>query len=186
VVFSAIIDTLASVAAIVAIATAMIGWYRSARRPLKVRRVVIHRKAETATFILMVENLHSYPVIIKRTGCYRRKKHQVQRKRSRAPEYSASFSSSHAVFNSNVPAEIMPRGHTDVRIDVNGQPDVPDALLFFLETSHGYHELWCNDIQLVDTVKVDVYHLEYQHDFRYAIQGKAVYYWKRLVWLFGK
>lgn len=185
-VFSAIINTLASVAAIVAIATAMIGWHRSARMALQVRRVVIHRKAETATFILMVENLHSYPVTIKRIGCYRRKKHQVQRKRGRAPEYSASFSSSHVVFNSKVTAEIMPKGHTDVRIDINGQPDVPDALLFFLETSHGYHELWCNDIQLVDTVKVDVYHLEYQHDFGSAIQAKTVYYWKHFLWLFGK
>lgn len=179
--FKLVVDILSSVAAFVAIVAALVAWYQSARKPLLVDRVVVHRKEQASTFILMVKNAKSYPVTISRVGCYKRKKHQVQRKRGGAPEYSATYSSTDMIFDAPGEFEILPSGHTDVRIEVNGEPDIPKALLFLLQTSHGFHELWCKEIEVVEIGKVGVYSIDYQHDYGSALRAKAMFYWKRLL-----
>ncbi len=178
--YKVIADTLASVAAFVAIVSVMVGWYRSARKPLKITRVVVHRKEDETTFILVVKNVKPYPITIKRTDCYRRKKYQVQKKLGGRPEYSELFPGSEILSTSRQAFEIEANGHTDIRITGARNLGVPEKLLFLLETSHGYHELWCKDVSIVEIGKVDVYGVEYRLDYESRHRAKALYYWKVL------
>ena len=84
------------------------------------------------------------------------------------------------IFTNKETFEIAAKGHTDIRICDVSLSDIPAKLLFLLETSHGYHELWCKDVILVEIGKADVYSLEYKCDFNSKWLAKAVYYWKRL------
>lgn len=176
--YKVIADTLASVAAFVAIVSVMVGWYRSARKPLNITRVVVHRKKDETTFILVVKNVKPYPITIKRTECYRRKKYEVQKKLGGKIEYSELFPGSELLSTSSQTFEIFPNGHTDIRIAGVANLDIPEKLLFLLETSHGYHELWCKDVSIVDIGKVNVYGVEFKHDCDSKYQAKALYYWK--------
>jgi len=76
--FKVVVDSLASVASLVAIVSVLVGWYRSTRKPLKIPRVVVHRERDRLTFILVTQNRQAYPVVIKRIDCYRRKIFEVQ------------------------------------------------------------------------------------------------------------
>lgn len=176
--YKIIADTLASFASFVAIVSVMVGWYRSARKPLKITRVVVHRKKDETTFILVVKNVKPYPVTIKRVDCYRRKKYEVQKKSEGRPEYSALYPGSEILFTNVQEFEIAANGHTDIRITVASNIDAPEKFLFLLETSHGHHELWCKHISIVEIGKVDVYDLEYRLDYNSKYRAKAMYYWK--------
>jgi len=178
--FKVIVDTLASLSAFIAIVSVMVGWYRSARKPLKIVRTVIHKENDKATFILVVKSVKEYPVAIKRLDCYRRKKYEVQKKEGGKPEYSVVFAGSEMIFGSKETFQIAANGHTDIRVSEVGFSDVPSKLLFLLETSHGYHELWCKDVTTVELGKTEVYSLEYGYEFESKWPAKAVYYWKKL------
>lgn len=178
--FKITVDILASLSALIAIVSVMVSWYRSARKPLKIARTVVHKKNDQATFILAVKNVKPYPVVIRRTDCYRRKKYEVQKKHGGKPEYSELFSGSEKIFGSKEMFEIAANGHTNIRISDVSLSDIPPKLLFLLETSHGYHELWCKELTIVEIGKVEVYSLEYKHDFESKWRAKAVHHWKRL------
>ena len=158
----------------------MVSWYRSARRPLKVIRVVVHKKSDEITFIIVVKNVKDYPVTIKRADCYRRKKYEVQKKHGGKPEYSEFYPGSEMIFTSKETFEIPANAYTDIRINVPAAPTIPSKLLFLFETSHGYHELRCKDVSIVEIGKLDVYGVEYRLDYESKYRAKAVYYWKLL------
>jgi len=174
--FKVLVDTLASIASLVAIVSVMVGWYRSARRPLRVTRVVVHKSTNDLTFIVLVKNVKDYPVTIQRTDCYRRKKYEVQKKHGGRPEYSKFFPGSEMIFTSRDTFEIAANGHTDIRIRIAGTTDIPSRLLFLLETSHGYHELWCKEIVVVEIGKVEVYGVEYKDEYRSKWIARAMYH----------
>lgn len=174
--FKFIVDILTSLASIVAIVSVLISWYRDTRRPLTIRRVVVHRKKDETTFILLVKNVKDYPVTIKRTDCYKRKKFQVQKKQGGKLEYSEVFPSSERVFTSTEVFEIPPIGHTDIRIKMEDATNVPSQLLFCIESSHGYHELRCRDIVVVEIGTVDFYRLEYKKEYSSKWFAKIMYY----------
>jgi hypothetical protein len=178
--FKVIVDTLSSLAAFVAIVSVMIGWYRSARKPLKISRVVIHKEDNKNTFILVIRNVKNHPAMIKRVDCYRGKKYEVQKKPGRLPEYNEFHPGSKMIFCCENAFEIPANAHTDIRIEVATNIDIPSKLLFLLETSHGYHDLNCRDISIVNIGKVDVYSLEYDHEFETKYRAKVVYYWELL------
>ncbi|OOZ38902.1 hypothetical protein BOW52_07920 [Solemya elarraichensis gill symbiont] len=77
--FKFIIDPLTAAASLVAIVVALASWYRSARKPLAIDRLVIHQKADKSTFILSMRNRKDYPIIIKQTQCYTRRYFTVQK-----------------------------------------------------------------------------------------------------------
>lgn len=184
--FKVVVDALSSIAAFIAIVATLVAWYQTGRKPLLIDRVVVHRKQQAATFILMVKNIKSHPVTIKRVGCYRRKKHQVQRKLGGTPEYSATFSSADMIFDDRRAFEILPNGHTDARIEVDRVSDIPKVLLFLLETSHGFHELWCKKIDEVAIGTVSVFGIDYLYDYDSAWLARAMFYWKRLLAVIGR
>lgn len=178
--FKVFVDALASVASIVAIVSVLVGWYRSARKPLKIVRVVVHRKMDGMTFILITKNRQAYPVTTKRIDCYRRKIFEVQKKIGSKPEYSERLSSREALFMEGARFEVPASANIDLHIDADGSADIPGRLLFSIDTSHGYHELWCDDVTVVDIGKADVYSVDYNEEYHSKAAAKLMFYWKTL------
>jgi len=179
--FKVVVDTLASLASLVAILSVLVGWYRSARKPLKIVRVVVHKKPTSMTFILVTRNRQQYPVFTKRIDCFKRKIFEVEKKTGGKPQYSERLSSRESLFMGSFKFEIPANGNIDLRIEVTGTPDVPDSLLFSVDTSHGYHELRCNDICIVDIGKAEVYTVDYKNVYNSKAAAKSVFYWKVVV-----
>lgn len=173
-----IVDILASVASIVAIASVMLGWHRSARKPLIISRVVVHRKSAESTFILVVKNRQPYPVVIHQINCYKKKIFVVEKRKGGRPEYSGKLSSQEALFISNSDFLVPPSAHTDFRIKVSGAPDIPNSIVFSVETSHGYHDLSCKNITLVDVGSHEAYAMEYSNQYESEARAKFVFYWQ--------
>lgn len=178
--FKVVVDTLASLAALIAILSVLVGWYSSARKPLSISRVVVHKKDSGLTFILVARNRKSYPVETKRIDCFSRKIFEVEQKKGEKPEYAESLSSRYGVFMGRHEFEVPAKGNTDIRIEVTGEVEIPARLIFSIDTSHGYHELSCNDITVVDIGKTEVYSVDFKKEYSSKIVAKAVYYWKRL------
>jgi len=84
------------------------------------------------------------------------------------------------VFTSRSEFEVPANAYTDLRIKVAGTVEVPNNLLFSLGTSHGYHELSCSDVTVVDIGKTTVYSVEYKKEYARKSVAKCVYYWKVL------
>lgn len=174
-------DILASGAAFVAIVVAMYGWYQSARRPLNIARIVVHQKDSESNFIIVVRNVKPYPVKIKAVDCYKRKRYQVQKKIGGKPEYDELFPVKDQLFRDRADCEVSAKGHANVCVSIGPQSDIPSKLLFLLDTSHGYQELWCKEITVIEIGQVEVYGVEYKHDFIYKLPAKMCYVWKRFV-----
>lgn len=178
--FKVFVDTLASFAALIAILSVLIGWYSSTRKPLSISRVVIHKKDSGLTFILVTQNRKSYPVEAKRMDCFSKKFFEVEQRVGEKPEYAERLSSRYAVFSSKYQFEVPAKGNLDVRIEVTTQVEIPDRLIFSVDTSHGYHELVCNDITVVEIGKTDVYSVDFKKEYDSKILAKARYYWQRI------
>ena len=176
--FKVFVDTLASVASVVAIASVLIGWYHSTRLPLKIVRTVAHRKKDGMTIILVTKNRQAYPVTIRRVDCYKRKIFEVLKKSGGKPEYSERLSSREMLFMANAQFEVPANANTDLRIDLKSAVEMPDRLLFSIDTSHGYHEIWCDDVTIVDIGKTEVYSIDYKSEYTSKALAKATYYWK--------
>ena len=178
--FKVIVDTLSSIAAFIAIVSVMASWYRSSRKPLKVDRVVLHKKSDDITFIIVIKNRNAYPVTINRSDCYKRKKYEVQKKHGGKPEFSEFYSGSEMLFTCKETFEIQANANTDIRINMAAAATIPPKLLFLFQTSHGPHELRCKDVSVVEFEKLDVYGLEYKLDYKHKYKAKTVYYWKKV------
>ena len=178
--FKTIVDSLASIASLIAIISVVVSWYLSNRKPLKIKRVVVHRDEEYSTFILVTENRQNYPVFVTRSDCYKRKTYEVMKKNGQFPEYAERLSSREGVFNSIDTFEVPARAYTDLRIKVPGKPEISEKLFFSIDTSHGYHELKCGDINVVDIGKVKVFGAEYKDEYSSKFIAKLTFYWKIL------
>ena len=173
--FKVLVDTIASVASIVAIVSVLVGWYRSARTPLKIVRVVVHRKNDGTTFFLITKNRQAYPVTTKRIDCYKRRIFTVEKKTGGKPEYYERLSIRDALFTESIEVQVPASADTDLRIETQKMEDIPSRLLFSIDTSHGYHELWCDDITVVDIGKVEVYSVAYKYECESKLAAKFMY-----------
>lgn len=176
--FKTFFDILASFAAIVAIVSVMVEWYRSSRKPLKIVRVVVHKTPEDMRFILVTKNRQPYPVTTKRIDCYKRKIFEVQKKVGGEPEYSERLSSREMLFMGRSDFEVPANANTDLRITVPGAADIPNRLLFSMETSHGYHELWCDEISVLEVGRTEVYRVDYMDEYKSKVAAKVMYRWR--------
>lgn len=174
--YKLIVDMLASIAALVAIITVLISWYRSARKPLVIDRLVVHAKNNETTFILIVKNIKDHPVDIKQIECYQRKNYTVKKKTGQRAEYFEGLPHSAKIFCSNESRQIAANGLEDVRICLDRKVRIPSKLLFLMKTSHGYQEIWCSDILIVPIGQSEAYTLEYNRDFESKLQAKAMYW----------
>ena len=188
------LDVLTSIASLAAIVAVLVGWYFSARKPLSIRRVVIHNNLHEAksTFILMVRNVQSYPVKIHYLDCFTQKCFRVRKRRGGAIEYSQTYSSNYQVFGAKVDFEVPARGYTDHRVDGGKFEEIfktreeITTLLFTMRTTHGYHELLCKDVTVAKLGNTEVYSLEFEEDFSSGFKGRAYYLWRRFKGIFEK
>jgi len=104
--YKCFMEILSATASIIAIIGVAWGWYKSAQKPLTMDRVVIHKKKEESTYILIVKNRKSYPVEIKSINCYTKHTYKVDQKNNQKPEYSAVLSLSDSPFLCNESFEI--------------------------------------------------------------------------------
>lgn len=178
--FKVVVDTLASLAAFIAILSVLIGWYSSARKPLSISRVVVHKKDSGLTFILVTKNRKAYPVKTKRIDCYSRKFFEVEQRVGGKPQYAERLSSRYAVFLSKHEFEVPAKGNIDIRIEVTREFEIPSRLIFSVDTTHGYHDLVCADITVVEIGKTEVYSVDFKKEYNSKILAKVVYYWKRV------
>lgn len=179
--FKVVVDTLASLAALIAILSVLVGWYSSARKPLSISRVVVHKKDSGLTYILVTKNRKSYPVGTKRIDCFSKKIYEVEQRVGGKPEYAERLSSRYAVFSSQSSLEVPAKGNHDIRIEAAGQAEIPDRLIFSIDTTHGYHELSCSDITVVEIGKAEVYSVEFKKEYGFKIHAKIIYYWRRIL-----
>lgn len=179
--FKVVLDILASLAALVAILSVLVGWYNSARKPLSISRVVVHKKDDGLTYILVTKNRKSYPVETRRIDCFSQKTFEIEQRVGEKPEYVEKLSSRYAVFSSNASFEVPAKGNVDVRIEVDGQTDISDHLIFSIDTTHGYHEISCKDITVVEIGKTVIYSAEFKKEYDSKSRAKMVYFWRRIV-----
>jgi len=140
----------------------------------------VHRDDLHSIFILVTENRQNYPVSITRSDCYKRKKFEVMKKNGKFPEYAERISIKEMLFTNSDQFEVPARAYTDLNIKVSGTPEIPKSLLFLLVTSHGYHELTCKDISVVDIGKVEVFGAEYKDEYNSKVAAKLAFYKKIL------
>lgn len=181
------VNILASLASLIAIVGVLVGWYKSTRRALEIDKVVIQQKQDGSTYILVVRNRKNYPVEIKTTNCYRRKLYNIEKRPNQKPEFSELLNlNEDNVFLDKTTFTIGSRGNTDIRINgLRIEGDI-SGLLFSINTSHGYHEIWCKNILILDIGKADVYELEYRKEYHSKFKAKSFYYWAVLKSWFKK
>lgn len=136
-----LLESLNSIASLIAIVAALVAWYISARKALTIERVIIHRKANESNYILIVRNRKNYPVTIKSSRCYTSKKFTVTKYSDEKAELSEGFPLENQVFSDDSEHIIEAKGNTDVKITGSRLEGAVKRLIFFLNTSHGHHEI---------------------------------------------
>ncbi|WP_028862415.1 hypothetical protein [Psychromonas aquimarina] len=182
-----IVDALSSTAALTAIVTVLWSWFKNSQMPLKIERLVVHNKASESTYIIVIKNSKTYPVNIKSTSCYTKVSYKVEKKNNQKPEYMDTLSLSDNLFLNNDDFEIGANGHTDIRIiGSHLNPDIT-KLLFTIQTSHGYHQIWCDSIITVDMIgKTASFGMEKMYNFDSKFKAKRKYYWLKFITLFRR
>jgi hypothetical protein len=175
------VDILSSIASIIAIVTVLFAWYRSVQKALNIERVVIHRKDDESTYILVIKNRKQYPVFIRSISGFKRKSYNVEKKKNQITEYVSLLNYSDCVLNNEDGFEMGASGNTDIRVKgITTQEDL-HRLLFSIHTSHGYHEIWCGNIVTLNMNTAEVYGLDFRHEYESVIRAKAKYYWLRFL-----
>lgn len=184
--YQTIVDNLTALASLIAILTVLFSWRQSARLPLLIEKLIIHQKDVSTTYFLVIKNRKPYPVEIKSIGCYNKPKYKVEKKAGQPPEFLSLLSSSDLRFHSNEVFEIGANGHTDIRISDGAADSFPEKLLFSIDTSHGYHQIWCKSI-LVVPMKLErsarAQKIESTYSYQNKMGAKIRYYWLKLTCL---
>lgn len=179
------VDILSSIASVIAIVTVLVSWYRNTQSALKVQRVVIHRRKVDSDYILVIKNRKPYPVIINSISCFLKYTFNVEKKSTQPVEYSETLSLGDRVFFENENYEISPNGNANIKIKGGIVNHELLKLLFTLQTSHGYHEIWCKNIVTVDiTGKSKTSKMDFMYDTDSKLKAKVKFYWEVLINLF--
>ncbi len=109
-----VVDILSSLASLIAIVTVLWAWISSKRNALKIKRVVIHRSEQTSNYILEVENIKPYPVVIKNTRCFTKPNYKVEQINNCFPSFHKSYSLTDSPFLSDERHTIEANGFTDI------------------------------------------------------------------------
>ena len=171
-------DVLSSLAAFLAIVTVTISWHKSLRKPLKLARILIHKRSDSATCILVIRNLKDYPVIIERIDGYLREVYEVKKKTGGTPEYSACLFGTNKFLSYTQSVEIPAQGRMDVHIVIQGAELPNRDAVFLLKTSHGFQQVRQKQVDIVEVGKVSVYSLEIDETYDSVLQGKLRYWYE--------
>lgn len=185
--FKLAIEILSSIASLVAIVAVLGAWLNSIRKPLKVERVVIHRKKDSTVFILLIKNRKTYPVEIKKVRCFTHRDYKVEQRQGSKPEYLPSLNYKYGLFlsESDEAKHIGANGFTDIRYEIDKKIDNDNfsQFLFDMDTSHGFYLLKCKDIELVDIGVVTTYEMKYSRNYESKIKAYARFCYLKLLYL---
>ena len=184
--FNSITAGLNSFASFVAISAALYGWYRSTRKALSIDRVVIHRDQSSCNYIIIVKNRKPYPVTIKSINCYTKPTFNIKKQTNQKPEYSALLSLNNSLFRDQHRFDIAPSGHTDIKINGSHFTGDLEKILFSMHTSHGYHEVGCKDVLIVEVGSQNTVQIDYTHDYESKIIAKVMFLFYYVKYIFSK
>lgn len=177
--FKLLMDIVASLAALVAIVTILISWYRNAQKTLRIERVIIYGKQANTIYNLVVKNRKDYPVVIKSITCYTKKVYNIEKKPNEKPAYSELLKGSDILSRNKENHTVGPKGNTDIKMVGIHSKDKINKLLFCIESSHGSYQIWCRNLVFEKFGKCDVYDLEYRHEYESWLLAKTKYYWEK-------
>ncbi|MCX8804593.1 hypothetical protein NOL29_25245 [Vibrio parahaemolyticus] len=176
-----IVDFLSSLAALIAIVTVLISWFKNAQSAIKIERVVVHKRQSHSDYNVVIKNRKPYPVMISTLSCYKKLSYLVEKENGQPPEYRETLSALDRVFENNDGLELASNGHTDIRIKGGVITEEISSLLFSVQTSHGYHRQNCKSILTVNmTGKTKVKGMEVMFNTESKIKAKIKYSWLRL------
>ncbi|WP_421352901.1 hypothetical protein [Aeromonas sp. 604443] len=148
--FEDFVDVLSSVASLVAIVSVLIAWYRSRLQPLKIKRVLVHKKKDSTTFFLYFINRQAYPVKVKNLKCFTKVTFQVSQKNNYCPEIVQMLDYNDFLFQTQDEHEIDAYADSSIKIDYDKPISVDsDKFVISTQTSHGYHLLKVRNIDIV-------------------------------------
>ena len=183
--FKVVVDILASLAALIAIIAVLVSWKLHSQKPLKIERVVIRKKKDNDTYILVIKNRKPYPVEIESIECFTKRHYCVVTKAQNA-EYQKFLNYKYRCFKKcykeNAKFYIEANGDIVIEIEDNKIDGKIHKLLFTINTSHGYHEVWCKNIQEYEIGKTEVYDLKDKKEFESKFIAILVYYCLK-IWL---
>ena len=184
-IFNTIVNILSAAASLIAILVVLAAWLNSIRSPLKIVRVVVHKKKDESTYILLVKNRLSHTVEIKNIRCFTRRNYRVEQKNNCAPEYHPELNYNDSPFISNEVKEILGKGHTDIRYKSINYTKEINQLLFSMDTSHGFLLLKCKNIEIVNMSSgaTQVYGLEFVKDFDSKYKALKAFVWLKLKYI---
>jgi hypothetical protein len=179
--FKAVVDTLSSIASILAIFTVMIAWFRTARKALKIHHVVYYKHQDQLAYIVRFKNIKSYPVTIKYTRCYTNRSFTIEIPSSLPPNFSSGFHPFNVAIMDSNEHVIEPFGSTEITYISKCKPSKIRHLIFDLGTSHGDMFIKCNKVNYFEmdaTVTVN----ENINKKVFVNKYKAIfyYYWQKL------
>lgn len=185
--FKLCVDILSSLASFIAIATVLISWFKNSQKALKIDHVVVHSKKAESIFILVIENRKPYPVTIKTISAFLKSNILVEKCKNLPPIYKNTLSATDLVFMSSQSFEIPANGYTEIRIHTEAKAMKYSSLTFSIHTSHGYHQLDCNQIQNIEMQgESKVFAVEYTKGFSSRLKAWCKYQSLKLIYLFKK
>lgn len=148
--FKDLVDVLSSIASFVAIITVLIAWYRNSRKPLKIKRVLVHQEVSATTFFLYVINRQAYPVKVKTLQCFTKVTFQVSQKNRCRPERIQKLDYDDFVFETSDEKEIEAYADCSIKVRIDHPMTIDsEQLVVSTQTSHGYHLLKVHDIDVI-------------------------------------
>lgn len=186
--FKYMVDLLSSVASIVAIVSVLVAWYQSRRKPLKIKRVLVHQKEKSTRVFLYLINRAAYPVNIKSIKCFKKISYQVLQKNDYCPERVQQLDYKDFIFQTQQKDEIEAFANCHVVVDIGHLVQVDSKqLILSLQTSHGYHLLKVNDIDVVRMgVASAAYLVPFEKVFDSSIKARLYHFFKVSQYYIGK
>ncbi|HGS4547231.1 TPA: hypothetical protein ACMDOH_003617 [Vibrio cholerae] len=173
--FKDFVDVLSSVASLVAIASVLIAWYQSRLKPLKLKRVLVHKNKTSTTFFLYVINRQAYPVKVKNLKCFTKMTFKISQKNNCRPERVQKLDYDDFVFQTQDEYEIEAYADCSIKIDCDKPITFDsDKLVLSIQTSHGYHFLKVRDIDIVHMGTCSVaYRVPFEKTFDSKMKARA-------------
>jgi len=146
------------------------------RNPLKVSRVVVKKypdeEGKSDKYYIVINNRKPYPVTINSVVCYEHRMYKVELVKSEMlPTVTPELQVDKKLIKTICKFEISANGQSVVEA-YDGKVSTflknyikVKRLLFAVNTSHGYYELWCSNIVVEKMGVGEMYSVDYYEDF---------------------
>lgn len=148
--FTVIVDSLSSVAAIVAIATVLVAWFRSRRPPVDIPRVIISPRGTHLRAFVEIKNTRLYPITINSFACYRKSTYKIHKKKNEKPSLYPSFDVANRLFVREEPIQLTELGEYTGEFYFGDHDYNPKRMIFIFHTSHGHFHQKPRNVVVID------------------------------------